>query len=131
MLVDAKRRRLRDVLDHDLEPIVAERFHLPAVATDEMVVVIASRSGRLVVGAAAAQLQTVDEPKLGKRLERAVDARDPHSRSLLAHLLVDLGRCEAAALLREHIDHSGSRRADLEARLTECELRVLIPGHRL
>ena len=129
MLVDAKRRRARDVLDHDLEPVVAERLDLPAVAADEVVVVIAGGRRRLVLGAPATELELVHESQLGERVESAIDARNPDLRSPSPDLIVDLGRGETAVLRLQYFDHRGPCSARLEARLAKSSLSMVAPDH--
>ena len=129
MLVDSKRGRSGDIVEHMLETVVAERLDLAAVAADEVMVVIAARLRRLVVGAAGAQLEPVNEPQLRERLERAVDARDADARTTHPHEVVNLLHGEAALLLSERVDHRRARPARLEAGLTKKRLRMLGPPH--
>ena len=129
MVVDAERRRPGDGLDHDLEPVVAERLDLSAVAADEMVMVIAGCGGRFVVRAPSAQLEPVDEPKPVQRLEGSVDARDPGAGPHRPDSVVDLGHSETAALLGEHPDHRAPRAAGPEPGLAQRLLGVFSPRH--
>ena len=130
MLVDPERRCSRNGVDRALKPIVAEGFHRPALATDDVVMVIAARLGRLVTGAAAgAELEPVDEPQLGKRLQRAVHAREADARSPPPNLLVDRGaerqQCwSAITSITAALAAPGFTPA-----LLRTSLRVLGPGH--
>lgn len=130
MLLDPECRRPGDVLDHALEAIVAERLDPSAVRADQVMVVIAARLSRLVVRPARAQFEPVHEPELGESLQRPVDAGDPGSAATTPHAVVDLLDREAAALVRQRVDHRRTGAARLETGFAQHGLRVLTPGHR-
>ena len=69
---------------------------MPAVVADQVVVVLATRVGRLETGDPVTELDPLDEAKLDELVERAVDARDPDAPAPVADAVEDL-LCRAAA----------------------------------
>jgi hypothetical protein len=131
VLVDAEGGCLRDGIDYVLEAIVAERLDPAAVVADEVVMMVAARLGRLVPRPAGSKLETMDEPELGQRVERTVNAGDPDGRPLLSNLRVDLRHRQAAVLGCDCVDDRQSRPARPETRLAEKQPRMLAPCHAL
>jgi zinc transport system substrate-binding protein len=129
VVVDAERRSPRNVVDHVLESFVAESLDPAAVPTDEVMVMGAARLRPLVVRAGAPELQPMDEPELGERLQRPVDARDPDPGTMLPDEVVNRRDGEAAGLLAERRDHGRSRLPGLVPRLVKHGFRVVAPGH--
>lgn len=64
----------------------------PAVAADEMVVVVAVGLRRLVAGDPIPGVNALHQPQVGERLERAVDGGDPDRTAGPAQLVVDVLR---------------------------------------
>ena len=86
-----------DSLDRRLERGVFERLDLPAVVTDEMVMMVAARVGRLEARDSVSEVDSLDESEVGHAVERAVDARDP---DLLAEEFHDDAASTSAATAR-------------------------------
>jgi zinc transport system substrate-binding protein len=128
VLVDPEGRGLRHLVDHALEAIVAERLDPPAVAADQMMVMIGELR-LLVLRCAGAKLEPDHEAELGQRLERAIDAGDADARAATAHPSVNVGHGHATTLLGQGVDHGCPRPSGLVARLPQRGLRVLPPGH--
>lgn len=105
VLVDPERRHPGDVVDHELEAIVAERLDAAAIAAHEMVVMVSAGLGRLVLSAARSKLDLAHESELVQCLEGAVDARDSDAGSPPPDAVVKLWDGEAAAFTRERSDH--------------------------
>lgn len=97
--------RTGDCRDRVLERRVVERVHLAAAPADEMVVVLASRLGRLEAGEPLAEVDAVDEAELGQLIERPVDARDPNSAAVRAEAVKDLLSRHATRLIGEVRNH--------------------------
>ena len=117
-------------MDDVLEPVVAEGLHLPAVAADEVVMVVAAGRRGLVLGAPRAELDSMDEAELAERLQSAVDAGDAHTCMLPPDEVVDLLRGETAGLRSERADHSGPGAARFVAGVPQHGLGVCNPTHR-
>jgi hypothetical protein len=77
VLVDRIAKPTRHAVDRTLESRVAEGFDLPAVAADEMVMMIAVRRSRLETRDSVAGVDAFDETELDEGVESAVDRRDP------------------------------------------------------
>lgn len=99
-----------DGLDRLLEPRVCEGLDLPALVADEMVMMIAVGARRLVACDPVPEVDALDESVLGEDVEDAVDAREPHRRSLSREIGMDLLRASAAGLGGEVVDQRGARR---------------------
>ena len=106
-----------DSLDRRLERGVFERLDLPAVVTDEMVMMVAARVGRLEARDSVSELDSRDETQVGHAVERAVDARDPDPSAARADANVDLVRREAAVLLAEEFHDDAASTSAATARL--------------
>jgi hypothetical protein len=100
-----------DAVDCTLEPRIAERLDLAAVATDEMVMVVAVGGRGLVARDPVAGVDTLHEPELGERLQRAVHRGDPDRPTRLAQPIVDVLRAHAAVLPAEQLDDGLPRAA--------------------
>lgn len=66
----------RDLIERPLERRVGECTDLPAVCTDEMVMVMAIRPGWLEARGPVAEVDPGDKALGGEEVEDAVDARD-------------------------------------------------------
>jgi hypothetical protein len=127
--VDAERRLSRGVADRLLEPVVRERLDSAAVPADEVVVVISTGSGRLIVRSVGAKVEPVHEPEPCERLERPVDTRDPNAWATGSNAVVDLLCRQAAPLASEGFDHRRPRPAGLVSGLTQDGFRMVRPAH--
>ena len=65
-----------DVSERSLEPLVAECFDCAAFVANEVVVVAVVVADRFEAGDAVAELQPLEQPSLGQRVEHAVDTRE-------------------------------------------------------
>jgi hypothetical protein len=94
-----------DSVDGFLECRVVEGLDLAAGAANEMVVVLTAGLGDLEAGDSMPKFDAVDEPQLGKLVERAVDAGDPDGPPFSTQPIEELLRGEAAVLGGEILDH--------------------------
>ena len=102
--------RLRlEAVNRALETRVAERLHLAALVTDEVVVMVV-RNG-LEAGDSGAEVDPLYETLGAQRVEDAIDAREPDRLSAAAQLVVDLLGGQAAILRAEQVDHGPLRAA--------------------
>jgi hypothetical protein len=106
--VDPERRFGGDLPDRMLEPVVRKGLDAAAPAADQMMVMVAASRRRLVVRAAGPEVEPVDEPELGERLERPVDAGNADPRPPLTHPIVDLLGGETARLSGKGLNHGRS-----------------------
>ena len=114
--------------DRALERRVAERLHLPAVGTDDVMMVLAG-TGRLEAGDAVAHVHPLHQPELRERVEDAVDAGDPDRSALTAEELVQLLRADAAALASEELEDGRAGAAGAKAGALDGSLRRGEPAH--
>src|SRR5581483_6978315 len=117
-----------DPLQGRLELTVGERLHAPALAADEMVMVVAVVDA-LVVRAVAAEVDLLDEALLDEQVERPVDARDAVVLALSPGGLDDLGHADAAVLTRQHVDDDAARTRRAVALAAKELGRLLAPAH--
>jgi hypothetical protein len=96
---------LLELTDDRLEPLVRERLDLAAVVADEVVMMVVVVAHGLVARDPVADVEPLQEPALRKRVQDAVDAREPDRCAGGPELVVDLPRAEAAGLLVEKLDH--------------------------
>ena len=115
-----------------LEPVVGERLDPAAVVADEVVMVVVTVAARrLEARDAVADVDPLDEPQGGERLERPVDARDADGAAGGADAVVDLLRREAAPLLVEELDDRPAGAPAAEPGGAEAGERVVGPArHR-
>ena len=92
-------------------------------------VMVAAIACRLEAGDAVADVDPLDEPQLGERVERPVDARDADAPPAGADAVVDLLRGEAAPLLVEEGDDRRAGAAAAQAGALRPVERVVGPGH--
>jgi hypothetical protein len=83
-VADARNRRLERWVLEGLDPA--------AVVADEMVVMVALRTGRLEARHTVAEVDALHEAELVEALERAVHGRDPRPGALRPNAVVDLLR---------------------------------------
>jgi zinc transport system substrate-binding protein len=93
-----------DARDRRLERRVLEWLDLPAVVTDE-VMMVALVMDRLEACDPVPEIDPLYEAELVHSLERPVHARDPDPRAARSQGVVDLLRRQAAVLLAEVFDH--------------------------
>ncbi len=93
----------RNSLEGLLESGVLERLHLAAVVAHEVVVMVAARVDPFEAGHPVAQVHALREAKRIETFERAVDARNSHSRPLGAHGVMNLLGGETAVLAAEQL----------------------------
>ena len=129
MRVDAQAEQLRRALDRALERRVGEGLDLPAVAADDVVMMVAVRLRRLVAGDAVADVDSLDESECDQLVEYPVDGRDSGRATFLAHALVELLGAHAAGLLGQGVEHGGPRPSGSEACALERLVRMFAPGH--
>jgi hypothetical protein len=127
--VDPERRVRGDLVDRVLESIVRKRLDSATVAADQVMVMIAARCCRLVVGTPRAKLEPMYEPELDEGLERAVHAGDTGPRPRQANTVVDLLDRQTAALVGERVDHGRPRAPMPVAGVAKDGLRMLRPAH--
>ncbi|MDX6369977.1 MAG: hypothetical protein QOG93_1479 [Gaiellaceae bacterium] len=114
MLLDRVTETDGDLVDRALEPWVAEGLHLAAVAADEVMMVVAVGTSRLVARDAVAGVDPLHEAKIGERLERPVDRGDPDRTPSPAKAIEDLLRAHAAVLAPEQVDDRAAGAAAAE-----------------
>jgi zinc transport system substrate-binding protein len=129
VLVDRVAEAAGDLVDRTLQPSIAERLNLAAVAADKVVMVIAVRQQRLVTRDAVAGVDAFHQPQVGQRLECSVHGRDPDRTPRAAERVEDLLRAHAAVLAPEEVDDRTPGAALLVAGLSEGVDRVPGPGH--
>ena len=118
-----------DALDRRLEHRIRERFDLPAIVADEVVVMVVRGLSRLEAGDAVTEVDALHETERGHSLERAVHARDADPRAPRPRLVVELVRGQAAVLLPEDLHHDPARASAAPGRLTETHQRRFGPRH--
>lgn len=101
MLVHGIPEPARDAVDRALEPEIAEGLDLPAVAADEMVVMIAVGGGRLKTRDPVSGIDAFDETQLDQSLESPIDRGNSDRPAGPAQLVVDLLGAQAAVLASE------------------------------
>ena len=114
--------------DRPLERRIAERLHLPAVVTDDVMVVLAG-PGRLEAGDAVAHVDALHQPELRERVEDTVDAGDPDRPALAAEELVQLLRADTAALAREELEDGRPGAPGAKAGALDGSVRRREPAH--
>ena len=119
-------------LERALEAVVRERLDPAAVVADEVVMVVVTVAARrLEARDAVADVDPLDEPQGGERLERPVDARDADGAAGGADAVVDLLGREAAPLRVEELDDRPACAAAAEPGGAEAVERVIAPArHR-
>jgi zinc transport system substrate-binding protein len=128
MRVDAVAESPRGANDRLLERGVRERLDLPAVATDDVVMVIAVRECRLVPRDPVADVDALDEAELQEEVENAVDGGDANRSSARVDSLVELLRARAAGLLSHRVQYGCAGTAGAEARAPEGGIGMRTPG---
>ena len=118
-------------VDGLLERRVVERLHLAAVPANEVMVVLTAGVGRLEAGYAMPKFDAMNEPQLGKLVERAVDAGDPNRPPFRTQPVEELLRGEAAVLGGQILDHGVTGPARTSARATKLVARVISPYERI
>ena len=106
--------RSLDPAQRTLQAGVGEGLDLPAVVTDEVVMMIL-RLLRLVAGGARSELDPLYEAALGEQVEDAVDAGDSNPPALRAEGVEDLLGAQAAFLSAEELDHRTPRTSAAKA----------------
>ena len=129
MLLDRIAEAAGDLVDRALEPYVAERLDLAAVAADEVMVVVAVGPRRLVPRNPVARVDSLDQPEVRERLEGAVDGRDPDRPPGPAKAVEDLLRAHAAVLAAQELHDGAPGAAAPKARAFECFERMTSPDH--
>ena len=76
VLFDRIAEPARNAVDRPLEPRVAESLNLPAVAADEVMVMIAVGRRRLVPRDPVPCIDALHQPKVDESVERPIDGRD-------------------------------------------------------
>jgi zinc transport system substrate-binding protein len=117
-----------DARDRRLERRVLEWLDLPAVVTDE-VMMVAFVMGRLEACDPVPEVDPLDEAELVHSLERPVHARDPDPRAAGPQGVVELLRRETAVLAAEMLDDEAPRATTPSGRLAELLERSIRPGH--
>lgn len=107
MLRDFEGDALRDSPDRALEVGILEGLHLPAVAADGVMVVMAVRFDSLVCRRAAGQLDPRDQAEFLELLQRPVDAGSTDARLASPQLVVELQSGDRAVVAGERFDHRG------------------------
>jgi len=128
VVVDPHAEPIPEPVDRLFEVRVVERGQCAAHLADHVVVVMAVRSGRLVTGLGPAEIQALDQPVLGERIEGAVDARTPDAPSPLTQRTLDVMRADGARLGRKQVDDLVPRPAATMARVLEHRARVHTPA---
>jgi hypothetical protein len=104
VLLDGVAEVAGGAVDRPLQPRIAERLHLAAIAADEMVMMVAVRAERLVARDSVPGVDPLHQPEIRKRLECPVDARDPNRPFRRPEPVEDLLRAEATVLAVEQTD---------------------------
>ena len=104
MLLDRVTESARHTIDRTLETRVGEGFDLAAVAADEVMMVVATCSGRFEARDAVTGVDTLHEPQLDQRLESPVHGSDADGPARTTELVVDLLRAQAAVLPPQQLD---------------------------
>ena len=87
-----------NALERLLERRVLERLDFPAIAADEVVVMVAARIHALEACDPVSEVDTLDQTELVEALERAIDAGDPDPWPARADPVVNLLRGQTAVL---------------------------------
>lgn len=116
-------------VDRPLEARIAERLHLAAVATDEVMVMVSVGVEPLVPRNAVAGVDPLHETEIRERVERPVDACDPDRALRGAKAIEDLLRTEAAVLPGEETDDGLARTTASVAGVVEDAAHMLCPLH--
>src|SRR5262249_46917326 len=129
MARDREAGLLLDAPQRVLEAIVREGLDTAALVADEVVMMVVGDVDALVVSAAVAEVELLNQLLLGEEVEDAVDAGDPDLAALGAELVRDLGCGVAAVAAREHGDDRAPRCAGAVARPAKSFCRLLLPAH--
>ena len=124
MRVDGEANAFGDTVEGNLEPLVGEGLHPPAVVADDVVVVLAVRSPGLEARRPGSEIDPLDEPHLHEHVERAVDAREADGPTGGAGAVEHFLRRQAARFGTEETDHRSARAAAAEALLPQRLVRV-------
>lgn len=87
-----------NALERLLERRVLERLDLPAIAADEVVVMVSARVDALEARDSVAEIHALDEAELVQPFESSIDAGDPDPWPVRANPVVDLLRGQTAVL---------------------------------
>ena len=108
---------------------IRERLDPAAVVADEVVMVLVLAAERLEPRDPVADVDALDEPQVGERVERPVDACDADRTTLRDDAVVDLLRRAAAILPFEEVDDRAASAAATQTRVPQGGHRVLRPAH--
>jgi len=114
-------------LDRPLEVGVLEGCDPAAALAHDVMVVLATRTDRLVAGHALGRIHATGEAQLVEQLQRPVDARDAHVLAALVKAVGDLLGGDAAAKVGQRLDHRGARPAEAIALALELSLSMCDP----
>jgi hypothetical protein len=89
---------LSELQDHSLKRCIFEGNDVSAVGTQEMVMMVPARVGRLKARRAVADIDALNETKLNQDFKHPIDARDADCSTILAKLIKDLLRSQTAFL---------------------------------
>ena len=106
--VDHSVQPFAELHDHSLKRYVFESNHVSALRTQEMVMVLPARVGRLETRCAIADVDALNQTQVNQDIEYAIHARDPDCPTILAELIKDLLGRQAAFLGGELFDDSRS-----------------------
>ena len=129
MLLDRIAEAAGDLVDRALQPYVTERLDLAAVPTDEVMVVVAVGPRRLEPRNPVPGLDSLDQPEICERLERAVDGGDPDRPPGPPKAVEDLLRAHAAVLTPQEVHDGATGAPTAEARAVERFECMTGPAH--
>ena len=127
MRVDGEANAFGDTVEGNLEPLVGEGLHPPAVVADDVVVVLAVRSPGLEARRPGSEIDPLDEPHLHEHVERAVDAGEADGPTGGASAVEHFLRRQAARFGTEETDHRSARAATAETPLAQGVVRMRDP----
>lgn len=127
MAVDVVVEPFAEFVDRAFEAVVLEGNHTAAAVADEVMVVFPARIQRLVARRPVADIDSVDEPHVGQKIEHPIDTRDPNRPLTISEFVKDLLRRQATVLLGEKADDRRSSPTRPVSRMTHFGERVRTP----
>lgn len=131
MADDRVARLSLDGMECLFEGRVGERFDLPAVIADQVVVVLTVGMQGLETARAGSGLDALEVALAAELVEGPVDAGDADASALVAELIEDLLGRQAAGMFSEELDHGATGSSVSTTLRAERGEGLLSPGPRL